>query len=476
MRMDSDFAMTINGKPRGEKLALSVVNPATGVVFATAPDCSSEELDAAVTSAQAAFGAWRRLSFDQRKVYLLRARDAILEHADPLALLLTQEHGRPLDGALFEIQGAAQWLEAVAAMSEPRQVHEDTQHQRVETVYEPLGVVCAIAPWNFPVSLAVWKVAPALLAGNTVVLKPSPFCPLCVLKIGEILAAVLPPGVLNVVSGGDQLGPMMTSHPGFAKIAFTGSTATGRRVMEAAAKGLKPVTLELGGNDPAIVMNDVDVDAIAEKIFFSAFVNSAQICVATKRLYVHDTVYDALRDRLAAMAAQAVVGDGATPGVFLGPIQNKRQYDRVMDLLHDARDRGHKLIQGAAAPSHGYFVPITIVDDPPEDSRVVQEEAFGPILPMMRFHTVSEAISKANRSAFGLGASVWCSNPELAADIATQLEAGTVWINQVINLRPDTPFAGHKQSGVGVENGADGLLQYLKPKSVFSSPAPKVET
>jgi acyl-CoA reductase-like NAD-dependent aldehyde dehydrogenase len=314
----------------------------------------------------------------------------------------------------------------------------------------------------------MWKVAPALVAGNTMVLKPSPFTPLCTLKIGELFSAIFPPGVFNVISGGDELGPWMTSHKGFDKISFTGSTATGKRVMESAAKDLKRITLELGGNDAAIVLPDVDLDEVAQKIFFGAFFNSAQICVATKRLYVHADVYDGLRDRLVAIARAVKVGDGAEQGTVLGPIQNKRQYDRVMELMDDARATNLTLIHGADIPDGGgYFVPVTIVDNPPEMSRVVQEEAFGPILPMLKFDDINDVIDRANASEYGLAGAVWSKDTDAAIAIARRMETGTVWINQNLNLRPDTPFAGHKQSGAGIENGMEGMLEYMVPQSLY---------
>lgn len=467
MDFDSSFEMTIDGAQIPSRRRMPVHNPATGAVFAHAPDCTPEELDQALQSAARAFQSWRTTPVDERRRLLKRAAEALRENLESLARLFTREHGRPVDGARQELEGAALWLDAVAEMAIPHHVHEDSDAQRIETRYVPLGVVCAIAPWNFPVSLSVWKLAPALLAGNCVVLKPSPFTPLCTLKIGELFSDVFPPGVLTVISGGDSLGPLMTRHPGFAKISFTGSTETGKRVMESASHELTRITLELGGNDPAIVMPDVDVGAVAQKIFFSAFINTSQICVATKRLYVHEAIYDQLRDALAAIARATVVGDGAQQGVMLGPIQNKRQYDRVMELMEDARRQKLRLLQGAPVPDTGYFVPVTLVDNPPDDARVVREEAFGPILPLLRFSSIDEVVRRANDTPYGLGASVWSGDPSVAEAIAGRLEAGTVWINQVINLRPDTPFAGHKKSGLGVENGVDGLLAYLAPQSLY---------
>ena len=469
----SDYRMTIDGQLIGSATTINVVNPATGEPFATAPDCTAEQLDDAVASAQLAFKSWRNVPIGDRQALVRRAADVLAEHVDDLSRLFTREQGRPTDGARMEIEGGIAWLNALSNMAPPVHVTEDSATQWIETRYVPLGVVCAISPWNFPVNLSLWKIAPALIAGITMVLKPSPFTPLCVLKMGELLRDVFPPGVLNIISGGDQLGPMMTSHPGFAKISFTGSTATGKRVMASAAADLKRVTLELGGNDAAIVMPDVDVDAVAQKIFFGAFFNTAQICVATKRLYVHEDIYDALRDRLAAIAQMIKIGDGSEQGTVLGPIQNKRQYDRVMELIDDARANELTLIEGAAVPDNGgYFIPITIVDNPPEQSRVVQEEAFGPVLPMLKFSDIDDVIDRANASDYGLAGAVWSKDTAAAVDIARRMETGTIWINQNLMLRPDTPFAGHKQSGFGVENGMEGLLEYLVPQVVYLAKDP----
>ena len=467
--MTSDYKMTINGRPvSGADGKFEVFNPATGQAFDAAPECSQAQLDEAVAAARAAYPGWRATPIDERAELLRKAADALLSVADDMSRLFSREQGRPVDQALQEIQGAAQWLQAVSAMRPPIRVAEDSETQFVETKYVPLGVVCAIAPWNFPINLAIWKIAPALLAGNTMVLKPSPFTPLCTLKMGELFAGIFPPGVLNVITGGDRLGPWMTAHPGFDKISFTGSTATGKRVMESAAKDLKRLTLELGGNDAAIVLPDVDLDDVAQKIFFGAFFNTAQICVATKRLYVHEDVYDGLRDRLVAIAQATKVGDGAEQGTNLGPIQNKRQYERVLELLDDAKSNELTLLQGADVPSgEGYFIPITIVDNPPEDSRVVQEEAFGPILPMLKFESVDDVIDRANASEYGLAGAVWSQDTDQAIDIARRMETGTIWVNQNLMLRPDTPFGGHKNSGFGSENGEEGLLEFMAPQAVY---------
>lgn len=468
MNFDRDYLMTIDGKAVSSPSTIDVYNPATGTVFASVPDCTAEQLDAAVESSKKAFKTWKKVPIEDRAEYLRKIGRVITENADELTTLFTQEQGRPLDFARLEIESCEEWLKSIAEVRPPVNVSEDSAEQFVETRYFSLGVVCGIAPWNFPINLAIWKIAPALLAGNTMVLKPSPFTPLCTLKIAELLRDVLPEGVLNVITGGDNLGPMMTSHPGFAKISFTGSTATGKRVMESASKDLKRLTLELGGNDAAIVLPDVDVNEIAEKIFFGAFFNASQICIATKRLYVHEDVYEPLKDKLLEIARATKVGNGLEAGIGMGPIQNKRQYDRVMNLLDDAKQSGLSLEYGSEVPEgDGYFVPITIVDNPPEDSRVVQEEAFGPILPMIKFNDIDKVIEKANDSEYGLAGAVWSKDDEKGIEVARQIETGTVWINQNLILRPDTVFAGHKNSGFGGENGIEGLLEFMQPQAVY---------
>ncbi|MFW6093699.1 MAG: aldehyde dehydrogenase family protein [Pseudomonadota bacterium] len=466
MDFHADFTMTVDGAAVAGAGTLEVVNPATGETFARAPDASQEQLDQAVTAARDAFDGWRRTPLATRQALLRKAGDTLLAHVEDLAVLFTREQGRPVDAARNEIRLAAAHYHAHAGMEPPVQITEDSEVRRTEVHYEPLGVVCAIAPWNFPMMLSTWKIAPALLAGNTLVLKPSPFTPLCTLKVGELLRDVFPPGVLNVITGGDDLGPWMTAHPGFDKVSFTGSTETGKKVMASCAQDLKRVTLELGGNDAAIVLPDVDVPAIAQQVFFGAFFNTAQICVATKRLYVHDDVYDELRDHLHGIARQIKVGDGSEQGTVLGPIQNARQYERVVDLLEDARASGLTLLTGAEVPENGYFVPITLVDDPPPDSRVVTEEAFGPILPMLRFDDEDTMIAQVNDTEYGLAGSVWSEDVDRAVRIAHRMETGTVWINENLYLPPSTPFGGHKKSGIGVENGIDGLLGFMVPKAI----------
>lgn len=464
---DGGFAMLIDGEQVTTVAKIGVRNPATGDVFAYCPDAGEAELDLAVSAANRAFIAWSGTPIDERKAMLIAAADIILAHAVELARLLTQEQGRPLDGARAEIEGSAMWLKATTMLDLPVDVTEDSESRRVEVHHVPLGVVGAIVPWNFPILLAIWKLGPALLTGNTLVLKPSPFTPLTTLRIGELLAKAFPAGVLNILSGSDALGPLVTAHPGIAKISFTGSTQTGKRVMESAARDLKRITLELGGNDAAIILPDVDVDAISEALFEGAFMNSAQVCIATKRLYIHEDIYDRVRDRLHGLAMSRKVGDGSEQGVRYGPIQNEPQYRRVIALIEEAKAQGLSLLQGGDVPERGYFVPFTLVDNPPEDARVVAEEAFGPVLPLLKWRDVDDVVARANASSFGLAGAVWSRDVEAAVEIAHRLDTGTVWINQNLQTSPFTPLAGAKQSGIGQENGLAGLLDFTRPKALY---------
>ncbi len=467
MTFDDDYAMLIGGERVRGAATLDVVNPATEEVIARVPDATREDLDRAVDAARAAFPAWAATPIAERKAKLLALGQAVMAQADGFMRLLTQEQGKPHAEAQGEVMGAGYWLMGASQLDLPVTVNEDSAERYSETRHVPLGVVGAISPWNFPMILAMFKVGPALLAGNTMVLKPSPFTPLTTLKFGELAAEILPAGVLNIVTGGDDLGPWMTSHPGFDKISFTGSTATGRRVMQSAAPTLKRVTLELGGNDAAIVMPDVDVEKVAEELFWAAFRNNGQICIATKRMYVHKDVYEPLKQALVAYAKTVKVGDGAEQGTQIGPINNKQQYDRVLDLIQDAKDKGYQfLVGGETADVPGYFIPVTILDNPPEDSRIVQEEQFGPVLPLLKFDDVEDAVRRANATDYGLGGSVWGHDEDKALEIAQRIASGTVWVNETQHLSPMAAFGGMKQSGVGVEGGVEGLLEYTNAQTI----------
>lgn len=466
--MSGTYTMTIDGKSVAGSETFGVENPARGEEFARAPDCTQAELDQAVAAARKALPAWKATPLDKRREALGALAGVIMQNADELARLLTTEQGKPHPDAQADVMGGAFWLAESAKFDIPEHVVEDTDERYGVTRYGPVGVVGAIVPWNFPVLLAAFKLGPALLAGNTVVLKPAPTTPLTTLRIGELMRDVLPAGVLNVISGSDRLGPWLTAHDGIDKVSFTGSTATGKKVMESAAASLKRVTLELGGNDAAIVLPDVDVQKVAEDLFWAAFRNAGQICIATKRMYVHKDVYEPLKDAIVDYAKTVKVGDGAEQGTQIGPIQNKAQYQRVLDLIADAKANGYKFLTGGdASEAPGYFVPITILDNPPETARIVQEEQFGPVLPLMSYDDLDDVVGRANDTVYGLGASVWSTDIDRAQEIATQLQAGTVWINETQHLSPHAAFGGHKQSGIGVEGSQEGLMEFLQPQTVF---------
>ena len=458
--------MTIDGAQVGAEATFGVINPATGEVFDQAPECSRAQLDNAMQAAATAFRTWRR-DEAARRALLGVCAEAITAHADELARALTAEQGKPLPKAAGEIAGAAKWFSYTARLEIPVEVALDNDRVRVEVRRRPHGVVAAITPWNYPVSLAVWKIAPALLAGNTMVLKPSPFTPLATLRMGEILQDVLPPGVLNVVSGGDALGAWMTSHPVVRKISFTGSVATGKLVAAAAAPDLKRVTLELGGNDPAIVLPDVDVARTAKRLFWGAFENCGQVCSAIKRVYVPESLYEPMVAHLAEVAQGVTVGNGLDANSQLGPINNRPQFERVQELVEDARQSGARLVTGGErVGDRGYFYAPTIVADLADGTRLVDEEQFGPVLPVVSYTDVDDAVERANATHFGLSGSVWSSDTARAEEVAKQLDCGTAWVNQHLNVLPHAPFGGAKWSGIGVENGPWGLLGFTEIQTV----------
>jgi acyl-CoA reductase-like NAD-dependent aldehyde dehydrogenase len=474
LNLDQDFTMTIGNEPVGTATSLDIVNPHTGQVFAQAPSAGADELDRAVAAARRALPAWRARPLAQRCEAVQQLANALEAQAEGFARLLTREQGKAQAEAKGELASCIRWLRetAQAAAADHELAEASVASSGVTTQRLPLGVVAAIAPWNFPLLLGVWKVAPALVTGNTMVLKPSPFTPLTSLKFGELARRILPPGVLNVISGGDALGPLVTAHPGFDKIAFTGSTVTGRAVLRSAAAHLTRVTLELGGNDPAIVMPDVDLDVVVPKLFSAAFRNAGQFCVAAKRMYVHRSIYEDFKERFVAFARSRVVGDGSDAATHVGPVQNAVQFSRLRELIDHCAEQGYTFaLGGPFEPGTGYHVPLTILDNPPDDSRPVAEEAFGPVLPLLPFDSVDEVVERANATEYGLAASVWCRDPATAAAIAGRLAAGTVWVNTVHELSPQRPFAGHKQSGFGVENGRDGLHEYTSSRVIVAQAA-----
>jgi acyl-CoA reductase-like NAD-dependent aldehyde dehydrogenase len=452
----------IDGELVTTEKTLDVVNPANEQVIGQVPACGAEELDRAVAAARRAFKTWSKTPVDDRRVVIQKMAAAIDANFDELFRLLTSEQGKPHQQAQFEIGGCSAMMNAQSTLTLEETINEDSETRLSRTRRVPVGVVGGIVPWNFPLLMAVQKIAPALLSGCTIVLKPSPFTPLTTLRFAELIKDIVPAGVVNIITGEDALGPMITAHPDIDKITFTGSTATGKKIMEGASKDLKRITLELGGNDASIVLPDADVQKVAEQLFWSSFTNAGQICVAAKRIYIHEDIYDELSAAIAAYAKTVKVGDGSEQGTGVGPIQNKKQFDRVCELIQDAKDNGYKfLVGGDVDPSgSGYYVPITILDNPPEDARIVAEEQFGPVMPLMKFSSDDEVIARANNSEYGLAGAVWTKDTERGVKIAEQLETGTVWINEFLHLSPFAPFGGHKQSGFGAEYGIEGLKEF----------------
>ena len=466
--LNKPVGMLINGEYIQTKKTIPVINPSNEEVIAEVPDASREDLDRAVAAAREAFPAWSSRPTEERAELLMKLADVIEKNKDELTELLMNENGKPLQASQAEMEDAIRWYRAIASQRLDEEILEDSEEHKVVLQYVPLGVVGAIVPWNFPMNLAAWKIAPALLTGNTLVVKPSPNTPLSTLRMAELAKDLFPKGVLNIISGGDDLGPWMTAHEGMDKISFTGSTETGKKVMKSASDNLKRTTLELGGNDAAIVLPDADPKQVVEGLFWAAFANTGQVCVDAKRLYIHEKIYDEVLKEMIAYAKTIQVGDPSDPKTGLGPLQNKMQYDKVRELIQETKDSGARIAyEGEVPAGKGYYIPVTIVDNPPEDSRLVQEEPFGPIVPLLKYKDIDEAVQRANHTKYGLAGSVWGKDLELAYDVASRLETGTVWINESQVMQPDFPFGGHKESGIGVEHGREGLAAFTNSRTVM---------
>jgi acyl-CoA reductase-like NAD-dependent aldehyde dehydrogenase len=463
-------SLLIDGKKVETERHAEVRNPSNGGVVGGMPLATRADLDAAVDAAARAFLLWSKTSSTDRAQACRNIADKIEAASEHLAHLLTLEQGKPLGGlgSRFEIGGAIAWTRHTAELDLPVEVLQDTPEGRVELHRKPVGVCGAITPWNWPVMIACWHIMPAIRAGNTVVIKPSPNTPLSTIRLVELINEVLPPGVVNVITGENEIGAAMTSHPGIAKITFTGSATTGRKVMVSAAETLKRLTLELGGNDAGIVLPDADPKEIAEGLFWGAFINSGQTCAAMKRLYVHDSIYDKVCTELTAYARKVVVGDGLQADSALGPVQNLLQFNIVSEYVEEARAKGGRVLLGGN-PSNGpgHFYPVTLVADVGEGCKLVDLEQFGPALPIIRYTDVKDAIARANDNPAGLGGSVWSRDTTKAREVAAQLECGMVWINRHGTIQPNAPFGGVKQSGFGVEFGVEGLKEFTTVQTMF---------
>lgn len=447
-----------------------ITDPATDEVVGKVHFGSVEELDDAIARAHAAQPAWASRTDSERVDLLMKVADAIDAAAEPLAELLSREQGKPLNGpnARFELGGCAAWLRATAATPLPGQTVVDDEETHAELHYRPVGVVGAIGPWNWPMMITIWQVAPALRMGNTAVVKPSEFTPLSVLALITVMNSVLPADVLIPVVGDREVGARLSSHPDIDKVMFTGSTKTGQAIIKSSADTVKRLTLELGGNDAGIVLPDVDAKAIAQDLFWGAFINTGQTCAAMKRLYVHTDVYDQVCDALLEVAGNMPMGRGLDEENVLGPLQNKQQFDIVARLVEAAKESGAKVLTGGdpdtSAP--GNFYPTTLVADIDNDNPLVAEEQFGPALPIIRYTDLDAVVQQANGLDVGLGASVWSSDRDKAREVAARLEAGTVWINSHGGVHPMIPFGGHKKSGYGLEFGVEGLKGVSVPQII----------
>ncbi len=468
--MTKKYEMTIGGKTVTADSYADVRNPAnTDEIVGQVPKASAAHLDQAVNAARKAYESWRFSSDADRVAACQAIAKVATDNAEELATLLTKEQGKPLNGlgSRFEMGGCAGWAGYTASLSLPDKVLEESDEKTVIQKRVPLGVVGSITPWNWPVMIAIWHFVPAIRAGNAVVLKPSPYTPLSTLRLIELANETLPAGLLNVVAGGNELGAQLTDHDGIDKLIFTGSIATGKKVMANAAKRVTPVTLELGGNDPGIMLPGTDPAKFVEGLFFGSMINSGQTCGALKRLYVHEDDVDNVANVLAEFSKNIPMGDGMDEASMLGPVQNEMQFKKVSDLVEDARANGGKVIVGGNPPGGpNYFYPVTIVTNVSDGHRLVDEEQFGPVLPIIAYNDVDDAVARANNSLFGLDASVWGEDRDATAAIADRLEAGTVYENKHADIAPHIPMGGIKCSGIGVEFGEEGLAAYTSIKVI----------
>jgi len=456
---------------------IEVKNPATGELIDRVPAGSAADVAEAVNAAVVALGNWKKKGMRDRGTILFHAAEKVREQHKDLARLLTMEQGKPLREAIDEVRGYAGILEYYAGISaQPagETVRLGTAGDAL-VVREPLGVCGAIIPWNMPVIIMGWKVGPALLAGNTLVLKPASATPLTNLRLAGILdEAGLPSGVLNVVTGsGGVVGEALVRHPEVKKVSFTGNCTTGRRIRELALSQVKDLVLELGGSDPMIVMDDADIDKAVVGALRGRFYNAGQTCTAVKRLYVHEKIESEFVQKLKARITALNVGNGLGPKTDMGPLNSAEQRERIVAIVDKTRERGDgTILTGGGvlrgkAYEPGYFYHPTLVTDVAPESSLVTEEVFGPVLPVMAVPDLDSAIVLANRSRYGLGASVWTRNLHTARRVFDEVQAGIIWVNRHLTVPPEVPFGGNLESGMGRENGYHALDQYSRTKTLF---------
>jgi len=479
--MSFEGHMTIGGKPVGADEWVTVPNPAhLSRVVGRYPSGTAEHAGMAVEAASEAFPNWRATPVAERAALLTKAGAMLAQPPAEWIGLLTAENGKLLSESAIDFGFAGQAISTYGSHPEWADGRViDDERGRLVVRRQPLGVCVGIVPWNFPLIVGSLKIGPALLAGNTMIVKVPEFGPLATLQALGEMAAMLPPGVLNVVSGfGPEVGRALVTHPKVRKVAFTGSTETGRQVMADAAGHLARLSLELGGNDAAILLDDVDLsEQTIERLVTGVFMHTGQICVDVKRLYVHESRYDELVAKLRAAVDQIVVGDGTRPEVTMGPINNSRQYDKVTALLAETKHAAEVVQLGSYAEgtdvADGYFMLPHLVLNPTDDLKIVATEQMAPILPIMKFATDDEAVARANSTEFGLGASVWSADEDRAFALADRLEAGMTFINahSIFALHPDGPVGGAKQSGCGYEMSAEALDSYTQLQSITNTHA-----
>ena len=473
--MTKTYLNTINGQLVGSDKTFESLNPATGESLGSVPISTQQQVSEAVAGARAAQPAWAAKPDAERKALMMKVAEVIKANAPYLTEWVTREQGKPLGGvgpdqvpgARFELWGCEVWTQVPASLDLPVEVAFEDETRRDEIHRKPYGVVAAIAPWNWPLLIAIWQIIPSIRAGNTVVIKPSEYTSIGTLELVRIISEVLPKGVVNTVSGTGEVGSFLVNDPGVDKIMFTGSGPTGAKIAEAAARRMIPTTLELGGNDAAIMLPDADPKAMAMGLFWGAFINMGQTCACAKRLYVHESIYEPTVQALKELAQAMPMGNGMDEGMVMGPIQNKMQYDKVVSLVDSAKKAGATIVCGGEAKGGpGYFYPLTLVTGLKDGDRLVDEEQFGPVLPIIKYSNVDDAIASANRLDAGLGASVWSSDVEKARAVAGRIQAGTVWINQHGMIHPMVPFGGIKGSGHGVEFGVEGLKSVTRAQVI----------
>lgn len=455
----------------------TVRNPSTGEVFASASEASPADVDAAVAAAREALdGPWKSISPAERGRILWRVAELIDEHADEIAALETSDVGQPINiSRNINIPAAAEhfryfagWPTKISGSTNPVSIPGVLQYTRRER----LGVCALIVPWNFPFMTTAWKVAPALAAGNTVVIKPAEQTPMSTVRLVELLAeAGVPDGVLNLVTGGPGPGKQLSNHDGVDKVSFTGSTAVGREIVRASAGNLKRVTLELGGKSPSIITAKANLDAAVEGNLMGNVLNTGQVCAAYTRFYVHSSIVDEFTEKLVAAAAQLKIGAGEDTDTVLGPLNSAEHLERVTSYVQSARDEGATIISGGGTPegvaAEGYFFEPTIVTNVREEMKIVREEIFGPVMPIMAYDDVDELVRRANDTDYGLAAAVWTTDLNEAHELAARLEAGSVYVNMLPTPDPAAPWGGFKASGWGVEMGPGAIEEYTQEKGVW---------